>query len=125
MVGHVMKGMTVRQSSSIVRLPIVAALVLAALIIAGVAGAQPSVTVVMSSLDNPRGLAFAPNGALFVAEAGRGGAPCPGTMGLNCYGLTGAVKRLWHGHQDRVATGLVSARCAGARAARRLDAGTG
>ena len=28
-------------------------------------------TVVMSGLDNPRGLAFAPNGALYVAEAGR------------------------------------------------------
>ena len=25
----------------------------------------------MSGLDNPRGLAFAPNGALYVAEAGR------------------------------------------------------
>jgi len=29
-------------------------------------------------------------------------------MGLNCYGLTGAVSRLWHGHQARVATGLPS-----------------
>ncbi len=103
-----MKGMTVKHSRSIVRLPIVAALVFAALIMAGVAGAQPAVTVVMSNLDNPRGLVFAPNGALFVAEAGRGGAPCPGTMGLNCYGLTGAVSRYWKGRQDRVATGLPS-----------------
>ncbi len=30
-------------------------------------------TVVMSGLDNPRGLAFGPNGDLYVAEAGRGG----------------------------------------------------
>src|SRR5207247_7836612 len=52
--------------------------------------------------------ALAPDGALFVAEAGRGGAPCLGTMGLNCYGPTGAVSRLWHGHQVRVATGLPS-----------------
>jgi len=81
MVGHLMKGMTVKQSSSIVRLPILAAIVLAALIIAGVAGAQPAVTVVMSNLDNPRGLVFAPNGALFVAEAGRGGAPCTEVSG--------------------------------------------
>jgi len=29
-------------------------------------------------------------------------------MGLNCYGPTGAVSRLWHGHQVRVATGLPS-----------------
>src|SRR5512138_1235874 len=34
--------------------------------------AQPIVTVVMSGLDNPRGLAFGPEGALYVAEAGRG-----------------------------------------------------
>ena len=34
-------------------------------------------TVVMRGLNNPRGLAFGPNGALFVAEAGRGGSgPC-------------------------------------------------
>ncbi len=35
-------------------------------------GAGPVITTVMSGLDNPRGLAFAPNGALYVAEAGRG-----------------------------------------------------
>jgi hypothetical protein len=29
-------------------------------------------TVVMSGLDNPRGMAFGPEGALYVAEAGRG-----------------------------------------------------
>ena len=62
------------------------------------------VTCVMTDLDNPRGLAFGRGGVLFVAEAGRGGAPCPptGTGGLTCYGLTGAVSRLWHGRQDRV-----------------------
>ena len=39
------------------------------------AGAAPSVTVVMSGLDNPRGLAFGPEGALTSprqAAAGRG-----------------------------------------------------
>ncbi len=68
------------------------------------------VTCVMTNLDNPRGLAFSRGGVLFVAEAGRGGAPCPptGTGGLTCYGLTGAVSRLWHGHQDRVVSGLPS-----------------
>ena len=41
------------------------------------AGSAVAQTVVMSGLDNPRGLAFAPNGALYVAEAGRGGdGPC-------------------------------------------------
>lgn len=94
-------------SPSILRLAIVAAFA-APLAVPGIAVAQPTVTVVMQGLDNPRGLAFGPKGALFVAEAGRGGAPCPGTTGLNCLGLTGAVSRYWHGHQDRVATGLPS-----------------
>ena len=85
-----------------------AATQLAALTIPCLVFAQPTVTVVMRDLDNPRGIAFAPNGALFVAEAGRGGAPCPGTTGLNCYGLTGAISRYWHGLQDRVVTGLPS-----------------
>ena len=64
--------------------------------------------VVMDKLDNPRGLAFGPGGALFVAEAGYGGAPCAAGTTFNCYGLTGAVSRLWHGRQDRIVTGLPS-----------------
>jgi hypothetical protein len=66
--------------------------------------------VVMSGLDNPRGLAFGPEGALYVAEAGRGGpGPCFVQLNTNfCYGPTGAVSRLWNGVQERVATGLPS-----------------
>jgi len=80
-----------------------------ALSASGQAGSGPVVTVVMDKLDDPRGLAFGPGGALFVAEAGYGGAPCAATGGtLNCYGLTGAVSRLWHGRQDRVVSGLPS-----------------
>jgi hypothetical protein len=69
-----------------------------------------TVTTVMSGLDSPRGLAFGPEGALYVAEAGRGGpAPCaPVARGFNCYGATGAVSRLWRGEQSRVAQGLPS-----------------
>ena len=37
------------------------------------AGAQQAPTVMAQGLDNPRGLAFAPNGDLYVAEAGSGG----------------------------------------------------
>ena len=33
----------------------------------------PKVTVVASGLNNPRGLAFGPGGALYVAEGGTGG----------------------------------------------------
>ena len=74
----------------------------------GSAGAQ---TVVMSGLDNPRGLAFAPNGALWVTEAGRGGSgPCAlnGAGENRCYGNTGAVTRLWKGKQARIADGMPS-----------------
>src|SRR6266850_1841363 len=72
------------------------------------AASDPVVTPVMTKLDNPRGLAFGPGGALFVAEAGYGGAPCVVGTQFNCYGLTGAVSRLWHGRQDRVVSGLPS-----------------
>jgi hypothetical protein len=79
------------------------------------AAPDPSPTVVMSRLDNPRGLAFGPQGALYVAEAGRGGGGLDNPFcfsgpfgGTRCYGPTGGVSRLWHGIQNRVATGLPS-----------------
>jgi hypothetical protein len=71
-----------------------------------------NVSVVMSGLDSPRGLDFGPQGALYVAEAGRGGgggAPSIVQRGSTFYyGATGAISRLWHGQQERVATGLPS-----------------
>ena len=77
-------------------------------------------TVVMIGLDNPRGLSFGPDGALYVAEAGRGNtnaegvtdptAPCYLILGASvCYGATGAVSRLLDGAQERIITGLPSA----------------
>ena len=67
---------------------------------------------VMTGLDNPRGLAFGPEGGLYVAEAGKGGpgvcVPQPDGPGTRCYGATGAVSRLWRGSQERIATGLPS-----------------
>ena len=95
--------------------------ILCAVLTAPLAIAQSSPTVVMSGLDNPRGLAFAATGhrhdddhddarALYVAEAGRGGtAPCVEVRGGTvCAGETGAVSRLWRGTQTRVVTGLPS-----------------
>jgi hypothetical protein len=67
-------------------------------------------TVVASGLDNPRGLDFAPNGALYVAEAGKGGgigAPKVPTAALY-FGATGAITRIHNGTQERVAKGLPS-----------------
>ncbi|MGH2681972.1 MAG: ScyD/ScyE family protein [Actinomycetota bacterium] len=61
-------------------------------------------------LDNPRGLAWGPEGALYVAEAGRGGTqPCFVVRGQPTFaGRTGSVSRLWNGVQKRVATGFPS-----------------
>lgn len=80
---------------------------------------DPGLTCVMSSLDSPRGLAFDPPGALYVAEAGRGAGAVPNpatdprcfvvsTGSTVCYGPTGAITRLWRGAQERIATGLPS-----------------
>lgn len=73
--------------------------------------AAPPLTVVMKELDNPRGLAFGDDGALYVAEAGRGGSgPCISLRGLPpvCAGRTGAVTRLYKGVQRRLVTDLPS-----------------
>ena len=93
-----------------IRMGVTLTLAAFAIALAGVTSAGAATTVVMTGLDNPRGLAFGPQGALYVAEAGRGGpGPCIFLRGANqCYGPTGAVSRLWHGAQERVATGLPS-----------------
>ena len=69
-----------------------------------------TVSVVMSGLDNPRGLAFGAKGALYVAEAGRGGnGPSIVLQGEEqSYGPSGALTRLWRGKQERVVTDLPS-----------------
>src|SRR5215204_5425335 len=69
-------------------------------------------SVIAAGLNNPRGLNFGPNGALYVAEAGSGGAgPCaPGPEGVRCYGTTGSITRinLRQGTVTRIASGLPS-----------------
>jgi len=77
-------------------------------------GARATLEVVASGLVNPRGLTFGPEGGLYVAEAGSGGAgPCIVNSNnvLVCYGATGAVTRIALGgtpSQARVVTGLPS-----------------
>jgi hypothetical protein len=90
-------------------------IVVACALAAPAAASATTITRVMSGLDNPRGLAFGPEGGLYVAEAGRGG-PASGLcyasadpgVGFRCYGATGAISRYWHGTQERVVTGLPS-----------------
>jgi hypothetical protein len=65
--------------------------------VGGPPAAAQDVTVVAKGLDNPRGLAFGPGGALYVTESGRGGrAPCvQGPEGDQvCFGQTGALTRV-------------------------------
>jgi hypothetical protein len=73
--------------------------------------AAASVSVVMSGLDSPRGLAWGPEGALYVVEAGNTSVPGPcvaSPRGPICYSGSGAISRLWKGEQERVASGLPS-----------------
>ena len=69
--------------------------------------------VVADGLDNPRGIGFGPDGALYVAESGSGG-PGPDNCiaspegGQACFGRTGAVTRITRRSQHRVLTGLAT-----------------
>lgn len=73
---------------------------------------HPTVTTVVSGLDNPRDLAFTSDGKLFVAEAGHGGATClgAGPEGEQCAGFTSKISRVWIGQHkvQRVITKLYS-----------------
>ncbi len=81
------------------------------LLLAAVPSNAQTITQVMSGLDAPRGLAWGPEGGLYVTEAGDGTAtgPCtPVAVATNCYSETGKITRLYRGRQERVVTGLPS-----------------
>lgn len=80
-----------------------------------------SITEVMSGLVTPRGLAFGPDGGLYVAEAGSGGGGPSVVLGNGAtasLGATGGLSRLLGGVQSRVLNGLPSVATAAG-----LDAG--
>jgi hypothetical protein len=68
-------------------------------------------TLIMSGLNSPRGLALGPDGGIYVAEAGAGGAgPCQiaPTNENRCFGQTGAISRFLNGVQYRIVSNLPS-----------------
>jgi DNA-binding beta-propeller fold protein YncE len=71
-----------------------------------------TISTIASGLDNPRQLTFGPDGALYVAEAGRGGSGpiiAGPALGVDLtYGTTGAVTRIKNGVQERIITNLPS-----------------
>jgi len=77
----------------------------------GGSGGSGGLKVVAEGLNNPRGIGIGPDGALYVAESGSGGAgPCIPSAegGETCFGRTGSVTRITRHSQRRVLTGLPS-----------------
>jgi hypothetical protein len=76
-----------------------------------VSAADYASSVIATGLNNPRGLSFGPDGALYIAEAGvnTGSGPTTVTRGvLFTYTQSGSVTRYAQGAQSRVYTGLAS-----------------
>jgi sugar lactone lactonase YvrE len=87
----------------------------------GGSGGSGALKVVAKGLNNPRGVGFGPDGALYVAESGSGGTgkclPSPEGGAPSCFGRTGSVTRITRHSQQRVLTGLPSVAEAGGVAA--------
>lgn len=76
------------------------------------AATPPQLTTIATGLNNPRGLAFGPNGNLYVAEAGTGAGDGQGGFGVGV-GFTGSITEIRgigskHSSIRQVVTGLAS-----------------
>jgi hypothetical protein len=93
-------------------------------LLASVAWGQARVTVLASGLDNPRALAVTSSGALYVVEAGHGGAECTAGTATSapwCLGFTSAITRITPSGPQRILTGLISEAGSDGTAATGLD----
>jgi hypothetical protein len=88
----------------------VLAVITAPVAAAHVGGDKTGFAVVASHLNNPRGLSAAPNGGLYLAEAGSGGDTCfsGGEEGQICVGLTGSFDLVSSSGVKHIVTGLIS-----------------
>jgi hypothetical protein len=78
-----------------------------------------------SGLDNPRGLAFAPDGRLYVAESGHGGSECfppehPGEEAF-CVGFTSGISSIDAHRAHTVLSGFVSLAPSGGNVAEGIE----
>ena len=85
---------------------------LSLVLVATATQAQPQVTVIARGLNNPRGLDFAPNGTLYVAEAGVGAGDAKGGFAVGV-GFTGSITEITAVNSPnpasrRIVTGLAS-----------------
>jgi hypothetical protein len=91
-------------------------------------GSPGGLKVVADGLNNPRGIGFGPDGALYVAESGSGGTGRCITSpedpeAKSCFGRTGSVTRITRHSQQRVLTGLPSLAEDGVAASGPVDLG--